>query len=290
MAWFRWIVIVGLGVGCGSPEDSGNGDSGWQDGSGRPDDDDGPGDDDDDDDGGGSGSQSGSGDGDSGVGSGGSGSGGCTPEGFDTAPEDVTAEGFIARVGLVPDGFDPRGFGNGVSFGFYRSDGLPPIDEAEAFANGCPIPAGSNYEGEYLFDADGSEVPIEPVGGANLTLEIRHGDDVIVRRTVQLPAGLPELTAPSMGAETSLPPIELAWSPLGLTAVTAEEKTLTVHAMEIDGNLISSEGSTVVDDTTGTHSWQESGAHWTHLELEASLDYGGDVSVDISHFVAVNSG
>jgi hypothetical protein len=126
------------------------------------------------------------------------------------------------------------------------------------------------------------------MAGGNFTIEIRHGDDVLLRRTGELPSTLPAFTSPAEGAAIT-PPVTLAWTPIGLDdlGVASTELGVTGWVFEASGSS-HTDGHLDLVDADGTATWTEGSADWTHLQLQARVDYGDGFSFGISHYQLVN--
>lgn len=215
----------------------------------------------------------------------------CVRGGLADPGADVLLPGgsIATSIGLVSPGSASDAFGASVRFGLFADD-LPPREELAGFVNGCPIaeePPESEGGGAVFYFVKNDEVPVDPVAGANLTIEVRHGDDVLMRRTAQLPAVLPELTSPAAGAAVG-GAVTLAWAPLGLAALGAESTELGATGWIFDETgSAGTDGRLELVDADGTAPWAGT-SEWTHVELQANVDYGNGFALGISHYQRVN--
>ncbi|MBN2361036.1 MAG: hypothetical protein JXR83_16390 [Deltaproteobacteria bacterium] len=219
----------------------------------------------------------------------------CAPAGVESPEADVQPTGFglytsislpspstsnapahtknpLVRIGLTPD--EPASFFQPAELG--------------VFVNGCPIDKSSGPGEDYFWQSSGDQVPVAPQAGRYLSLEVRHGAEVLARLSRQLPANLPNLTSPASGASTATPPIPLAWDVLGLANLAGATSTELRITAWVVGSTARTDGSQALDDATGSYSWFVAGPDWTHLELSARMVWDLGFGVQFYYMIPVN--
>lgn len=221
----------------------------------------------------------------------------CTPAGAMTAPAELTSAEVSLTYGtssLVAPGSNLTGSlttRSRLRFGLTpAATNAPPHTELSVFVNGCAIGKLNDLGEEYFWTSQPADMDLRVEAGRFVVVEVvRAGKGVVVRRAFAMPAKMPKLTSPSMGAALSAP-ITLSWLPLGLSAVPGTSST----SLRVTGWIVSgggsggTDGSLTLDDATGSATWNEGKPTWTSVELTATLTYASGVSFYVSHYVPVN--
>ncbi len=211
---------------------------------------------------------------------------GCVPSGLTNPGPDVEPEFYLdARIdlhveGSVPASSDSRAKVLVVSNGQIS---LPPPEDVDVYLNGCLLP---RYDGDdpilqHQHEAFGSDVPIELVPGANLTLEVWGEGELLSRETQVLPSVLPKLQTPVIHDLTSDDPLVVEWESIGIDDLSSASLWLTGWS---DGG-----GSvdTDLDDAMGIHEMSDVRDDWTHLEFSLHLTDG--FGVELTHSVEIEA-
>ena len=224
----------------------------------------------------------------------------CRPSGYSQALPDVNSETVRIEGGLLllksPETdcsafpLEPAYCGGRAQFRLEKysdSFGIPPIapETLEVFVNGCPIEHDANSETSLPVweNATLGGLDIEAAPGKFMIVEIEQDNQVIIRRSYQLPGILPKMIRPTPGVALG-GPFELEWEPL------VDEPSLDTFGLQ----PLSFEPVDPIElpATAGQYSVPSSDLEWKVLELFSYYRYqdpGVDiVRVIIEHSIPVN--
>ena len=204
---------------------------------------------------------------------------GCVPQGLVNPGPDIEATFYLeAGVNLHVEGSAEawsEDFVRVMAFSNPQTT-IPPLEDVHVYLNGCPIPLvgedGPSLEQRY--EAFGSDVPVELVPGANLTLELWGDGAVLSRETQVLPTVLPRLETPVVH-DPSADVIVVEWEPVGIEDL-GPGASLELHGRNDEGG---GWGESDLDDAAGIHELSARGVDWTHLQFGVRLSDGFDVNV-----------